>query len=176
MVRSLFLLVSLISLLTLSAPVSAQDYILSKGDKLSIVVFDNVDLSGEFEIDASGRINYPLVGPFAAAGKTVAILTEDLTAALDKDYLVNPQLTIEVLSYKPIFLMGQVSAPGSYPYSNGMVVREAVATAGGYTRRADPNDIVIIRQNAEGSTVEIEADENTAVMPGDTIEVFRRLF
>ena len=99
----------------------------------------------------------------------------DITTALDRDYIVNPKVSIEVLNYRPFYILGQVASPGSYPYVTGMDVRQAVAIAGGFTPRARTSTVTVIRQSAQGA-VKIEATPDVPVLPGDTIEIQRRLF
>lgn len=176
MVRRAFLALLMLCAGTLVSAVSAQQaaYRLAPGDELSIKVFDNEDISGNFQVDAGGNIAFPLLGQVKAAGKTVTELTNDLTVALDRDYLVNPKVSVEVLTFRPIFVIGQVNAPGSYPYTAGMTVRQAVALAGGYTRRASTSSMTVIRQDPSGGTVTVEVYEDTQILPGDTIEIDRR--
>jgi polysaccharide export outer membrane protein len=172
---------SLLALLLLCASAvfslgSAQPdgYRLAPGDELSINVFDNDDISGDYQVDGGGTISFPLLGKVQAAGRTVEQLTTELTAALDKDYLVSPKVSVEVLNFRPIFVIGQVNAPGSYPFSSGMTVRHAVALAGGYTRRASTSSMTVIRQDTSGATIEVEVYEDTQILPGDTVEIDRR--
>jgi polysaccharide export outer membrane protein len=150
-------------------------YRISPGDKLNIIVFGQEDVSGEFQVDGTGNITMPLLGQMAAAGRSVTQLQSEITAALDKDYIVNPRVSIEVLNYRPFYILGQVNSPGSYPYVSGLDVRQAIAIAGGFTRRARTSLVTVIRETANGS-VEIEAKPDAPVLPGDTIEVDRRLF
>jgi protein involved in polysaccharide export with SLBB domain len=150
-------------------------YRISAGDKLNIVVFGQEDVSGDFQVDGGGNITMPLLGQVAAAGRTVTQLQSEITTALDKDYIVNPRVSIEVLNYRPFYILGQVNSPGSYPYVSGMDVRQAIAIAGGFTRRARTSSVTVIRQTAKGS-VEIDAKPDAPILPGDTIEVERRLF
>jgi len=150
------------------------NYRLAPGDELSINVFDNEDISGDYQVDAGGAISFPLLGKVPAAGRTVEQLAGEITAALDRDYLVNPRVSVEVLSFRPIFVIGQVNAPGSFPYSAGMTVRHAVALAGGYTRRASTSSMTVIRQDTSGATIEVEVYEDTQILPGDTVEIDRR--
>lgn len=170
------------------APAGAQDqnaaaageatdtqYRISPGDKLNIVVFGQEDVSGEFQVDGAGNITMPLLGQVVAAGRSVTQLQSEITLALDKDYIVNPRVSIEVLNYRPFYILGQVNAPGSYPFVSGMDVRQAIAIAGGFTRRARTSSVTVIRESAEG-TVEIDAKPDAPILPGDTIEVERRLF
>lgn len=151
------------------------EYRLGPGDRLSIMVFGQSDLSGEFVVDGLGRISFPLLGQIDAKDKTVDELQQDVTERLAADYLVDPRVGVEVLNYRPFFIYGQVNKPGSYPYMSGLTVRQAVALAGGYTRRAREDPVMITRQSAE-RVEELEAELDEAVLPGDTIEVDRRLF
>ena len=157
-------------------PAAAENavYRMAPGDELKINVFDNPDISGEYQVDAAGNISFPLVGQVRAAGLTVDELKTDLTARLNRDYLVDPKLSVEVLNFRPIFVIGQVNAPGSYPYSSGMTVRQAVALAGGYTRRASTSSMTVIRSDGTGGMIEVELEEDSPVLPGDTIEIDRR--
>lgn len=154
---------------------TVSTYRLSPGDILRIQVFDHPDVSGQYEIDASGSITFPLLGRVSAKGQSVTELKTELAAALDRDYLVDPRVSVEVLNFRPFFILGQVNKPGSYPFRNGLDVRQAVALAGGYTRRARSSSMTILR-TIENQRREIEATEDTPVLPGDTIEINRRFF
>jgi polysaccharide export outer membrane protein len=160
---------------TAAGTTTDSQYRLSAGDKLNIIVFGQEDVSGEFQIDGGGNITMPLLGQVAAANRTVTQLQTEITAALDKDYIVNPRVSIEVLNYRPFYILGQVNTPGSYPYVSGMDVRQAIAIAGGFTRRARTSTVKVIRETQSG-TVEIDAKPDAPILPGDTIEVDRRLF
>lgn len=152
-----------------------NEYRVGPGDKLNITVFGHDDLSGEFLVDGSGRLSMPLLGQVDASHKTIAELQRHITVALDRDFIINPRVSIEVVNYRPFFILGQVNRPGSYSYIEGMNVRMAVALAGGYTRRAREEPVIIMRGQEDDET-RIEADLETPVLPGDTIEVERRLF
>jgi len=149
-------------------------YRLGTGDRLRITVFGEEDLSGEFEVDDTGSIALPLVGEVTAAKKTPRELERDVAAALADGYLVSPRVSIEVLNYRPFFILGEVKDPGKYPYVNGMTVLNAVAVAGGYTYRARKDQMVVVRGGENGQ--EIQAQESTPVLPGDIIRVPERLF
>ncbi len=172
--RNALLLVLFVAWASGPAAADSAAYRLAAGDELKIKVFDNADISGEYQVDAAGNISFPLVGQVRAAGLTVDELKRDLTTQLDRDYLVDPKVSVEVLNFRPIFVIGQVNAPGSYPYSSGMTVRQAVALAGGYTRRASTSSMNVIRQDGSGGSVEIELSEDSPLLPGDTIEIERR--
>ena len=117
----------------------------------------------------------PLVGEIPALGLTPRQLEDKIEAQLQEEgYLVSPQVSIEVLNYRPFYIIGEVNNPGSYPYVNGMTVVNAVALAGGYTYRADQDDITITRGGSNGTSV--AATPVTQVLPGDIIEVPERWF
>ena len=148
---------------------------MATGDTVRVTVYGHEDLSGEFEVDGAGRISLPLIRDVVAAGRSLQELEEIITAELSPDYLKQPRVSAEVLNYRPFYIIGEVGEPGSYPYVNGMTVINAVAVAGGFTYRARKSRIRIVRKSGEG-TVELEASNDTAVMPGDVIEVPERLF
>ncbi|MHA1567804.1 MAG: polysaccharide biosynthesis/export family protein, partial [Alphaproteobacteria bacterium] len=150
-------------------------YRLAPGDRLRIATFGHPDVSGEFAVDAAGFIVFPLLGQVSAAGKDVDALTQEMTAELDRRFIVDPSLSIDVLNFRPFFILGQVNRPDSYPYRSGLTVRQAVALAGGFTRRAKTGVVTIVRQGDEGPQ-EFRASIDTGLLPGDTVEVSRRLF
>jgi polysaccharide export outer membrane protein len=150
-------------------------YKLGPGDALRVTVFRHEDLSGEFSLDGEGYFAMPLVGEILGGGRTARQLeTEVETALKSGGYLVDPQVSIEVLNYRPFYIIGEVNNPGSFEYVNGMTVINAVALAGGFTYRADQDDIVISRGGSSGP--ELEAAPDTKVLPGDIIEVQERFF
>ena len=152
-----------------------QEYRMGPGDKLNVTVFGHPDLSGEVVIDGTGRISMPLIGQVDANDRTITELQANITVALDKDYIINPRVTVEVVNYRPFFILGQVSKPGSYAYIEGMTVRMAVALAGGYTRRGRVDPVMIIRANDPEQTRQ-EVSPAALVLPGDMIEVERRIY
>ena len=150
-------------------------YKLGAGDRLKINVFGEESLSGEFEIDGQGVVALPLLGNIKAGGNDVRQLEIDMVAKLKDGYLVNPRVSVEVLNFRPFFILGEVRSPGSYPYVNGLKVLNAVALSGGYTYRAR-TDRVLIRHGGEPKEKEFEAGEDSRVMPGDVIMVTERFF
>jgi protein involved in polysaccharide export with SLBB domain len=156
-------------------PVGSPDYHLGPGDKVKITVFNNPDVSGEAVLDSSGDIALPLLGQVPALNLTVTELQSKITDLLNRQYLVDPKISVEVLNYRPFFILGEVGRPGSYPYIAGVTVRQAVAIGGGYTRRARSSSVSIVRQTPMGEE-RIEGSSDTLVLPGDTVEVGRRLF
>ena len=158
-----------------SAAGGVAGYRFGPGDELRITVFRHEDLSGEFALDGEGFFALPLVGEILAGGLTARQLENEVETRLKAGgYLVDPQVSIEVLNYRPFYIIGEVNNPGSYQYVNGMNVINAVALAGGFTYRADQDDIIISRGGAGGD--EIAADLTTEVLPGDIVEVTERFF
>lgn len=155
----------------------ATAYKLGPGDKLKVTVFGQADLSGEFEVDGQGNLSIPLVGQLQAGGLTVAQFHEKLSTVLDRDFLVNPRVSVDVVNYRPFYILGEVNRPGRYDYVNGLTVRQAVAIAGGFTRRARTSDVVLVRDGLEADGSDFDyLDLEDLVLPGDTLEVERRLF
>src|SRR5271156_5937984 len=157
-----------------AAPGKVSDYVLGAGDKLRITTFGEDDLSGEFQVSSTGIISMPLIGEVKAAGLTVSQVQSTITNKLADGYMKSPHVSLEVLNYRPFFIVGEVMKPGSYNYVNGMSVINAVAMAGGYTYRADKDDIKIKHGGNEGK--EEKVDESTTVVPGDVITVPERFF
>jgi polysaccharide export outer membrane protein len=152
-----------------------HSYRLGPGDALRVTVFRHEDLSGEFTLDGDGYFAMPLVGEILGGGRSARQLENEIEVALKSGgYLVEPQVSIQVLNYRPFYIIGEVNNPGSFEYVNGMTVINAVALAGGFTYRADQDDIVISRGGSSGP--ELEAAPDTEVLPGDIIEVQERFF
>ena len=150
-------------------------YKLGPGDALRVTVFRHLDLSGEFRLDGEGNFAMPLVGEIRGGGRTARQVENEVELALKSGgYLIDPQVSIEVLNYRPFYIIGEVNNPGSFEYVNGMTVINAVALAGGFTYRADQDDIVISRGGSSGP--EVAAAPDTQVLPGDIIEVQERFF
>lgn len=150
-------------------------YRLGPGDRITIAVFGHPDLSGEFEIDGNGLIAYPLIGQVKAGDQTVEELQAIIADDLNRQFVVDPRVAIEVMNFRPFFILGQVNAPGSYPYISGLNVRQAVAIAGGFSRRARQDEVIIVRRDGSNEK-RYRATPNAPVLPGDTIEAIRRLF
>lgn len=160
----------------IQAPIkNASDFVLSSGDQLRITVFGDEDLSGEYDIDARGTITMPLIGDVQAASMSVSQIGDYIIAQLSKGFIVDPKVSIEVVSLRPFYILGEVNAPGNYPTVPEMDVFKAIATAGGLTPRAVKNRYIIYRGFAE-NRLEIEADDQTPVLPGDSIKVKERFF
>jgi polysaccharide export outer membrane protein len=161
----------------LSARAGAEEaeYRLGAGDQVRVTVFGQQDLSGEFTVDGGGVVSLPLIGNVPAGGATVRELSTRIADKLQPDYLRNPRVNVEVLNYRPFYIIGEVNKPGSYPFVNGMTVINAVALAGGYTYRARANEVMVTRSN-DPERKKQRAQHDTVVMPGDVIEVPERFF
>lgn len=170
-------ILALVCALMLSlAPQSASaqtDYTLSGNDRLKVTVFGEDDLSGEFDLDGAGVLSFPLIGAVEASGLTARGLEQRIADRLRGDYLINPQVSVEVLNYRPFYIYGEVNSPGSYPYRAGLTVINAVALASGFTFRADEDDIEITR-GENGTPAKV--NPGTVVQPGDVIRVKERFF
>lgn len=154
---------------------AADAYVLGSGDRLRVTVFNNQDMSGEVEVDAAGKVTLPLIQDVPAAGKTVADLEDVIRKKLTPEYLINPRVSVEVLNYRPFYIIGEVQKPGSYPYVAGMTVVNAIALAGGYTYRAKQDKVMIVRSN-DPEKKPHQAERGDVVLPGDVIEVTERFF
>ena len=157
-----------------AAPVAVTHdaaYHLDAGDKLRVVVFGQEGLTNTYAIDAGGSITMPLIGAVAARGKTPAGLAADISARLRNGYIREPSVAVEVESYRPFFILGEVAAPGQYPYVPNMSVESAVAIAGGFSPRAK-RDSVTLTHNASRGIVPL----GTPLGPGDTVLVGERWF
>ena len=154
-------------------PITAR-VTLAAGDQLRVTIFGEDDLSGEFEVDAAGHLSLPLVGRVAAAGASADQLGAFIaTTLLLAGYMKHPRVSVEILSLRPIFIMGEVNRPGSYPYSTGLTVLKAIALAGGFTYRAKKKILFVTRDPEQG---EQEIRVGNLVLPGDTIRVKERWF
>jgi polysaccharide export outer membrane protein len=152
----------------------AAEYRLGSGDKLKLQVYGEDDLSGEFDISGVGALSLPLLGQTQVEGLTVPELEALLTERL-RTYVRSPRVAVQVLNYRPFYIQGEVIKGGEYPYSNGLLVRDAVAKAGGYTYRAS-TDYVYIRHARETAERKYSLDDTVHVLPGDNIRVPERFF
>jgi protein involved in polysaccharide export with SLBB domain len=152
-----------------------ENYRLGTGDKMKITVYDEPDLTGEFLVDGSGEVQFPLIGQIQASGLTVHEFVSSLASTLAAKYLRDPKVSIEIENYRPFYIMGEVNKPGEYPFESGLNVLNAVALAGGYTYRADHGDIYIRRY---GSSAEKEEGftADTKIYPGDVVRIPERIF
>ena len=157
-------------------PLSGHEYRLGPGDTLRIITYGEDPLTGEFRVNDQGAIALPLAGTIRAAGRTPHELEDAVAAALKKgDMLRKPSVSVEVATYRPIYVLGEVNKPGQYPYQPGMTVVSAAAVAGGFTYRAVEDYASVVRM-VDGDSVEGKASRRALVQPGDVITVFERKF
>lgn len=151
-------------------------YRLGPGDKLRITVFNEPNLSGEYEVGSEGTIGLPLLGEMIVGGYTLREVEYGLTLAYKDGYLVDPRISIEVLNYRPFYILGEVSKPGSYPYEAQLTVLKAIVLAGGFTERANKDKVVVTRIDNSGQAQSYLAENNTVLLPGDIVEIAERFF
>jgi polysaccharide export outer membrane protein len=160
-----------------AAPVMLHDpaYRLDAGDRLRIVVYGQEGLTNSYSVDAAGVVTLPLIGSVPARGCTPAELAAAITSRLQNGFIREPYVAVEIEAYRPFFILGEVAAPGQYPYVPNMTAEAAVAIAGGFTPRAKRNVVFITRTNHIGQT-RIVASPNAPLSPGDTVTVGERWF
>lgn len=150
-------------------------YVLGTGDEVRVVVFGEENLSGEFVVDGTGRISMPLIGQISARDLSIPQFEAQIEARLREGYLKDPQVSAEVMNYRPYYILGEVRSSGTYPYSDGLTVLNAVATAGGFSYRANTKKVFIKRQGAANEE-EFPLTATIPVQPGDTIRIAERFF
>lgn len=153
-----------------------QDYALAAGDKLKVTVFDEPNLTGEYQVGAGGDLALPLIDAIGAEGRSAEELAAEIASKLaEGGYVLEPRVAVEVLQYRPIYVLGEVGRPGEYPYSNELTFLQAVAKAGGFTPRADKGSVVLQRAGAAERLVEL-GPAPLMVAPGDTVIVREAFF
>jgi polysaccharide biosynthesis/export protein len=150
-------------------------YRLDAGDRLRVVVYGQEGLTNTYAIDAGGSITMPLIGSVPARGRTPAGLASEITAKLRNGYIREPSVAVEIEAYRPFFILGEVAAPGQYPYVPNMSVESAVAIAGGFTPRARRDSVTLTHTDPSGP-MRIVVPLGTALSPGDTVLVGERWF
>ena len=150
-------------------------YRLDAGDRLRIVIYGQEGLTNTYAIDAGGSITMPLIGAVRARGLTPAGLAAEITGKLRNGYIREPSVAVEIEAYRPFFILGEVAAPGQYPYVPNMSVESAVAIAGGFSPRAKRDRVTLTHTDAGGS-VRAVVPLGTPISPGDTVFVGERWF
>jgi len=161
-----------------AAPMPAAydtSYKLDAGDKLRVVVYGQEGLTNSYAIDAGGAITMPLIGSVPARGRTPAALASEISAKLRNGFIREPSVAVEIESYRPFFILGEVAAPGQYPYVPNMSVESAVAIAGGFSPRALRDRVTLTHTDHSGS-MRVVVPLGTALSPGDTVLVGERWF
>ncbi len=144
---------------------------LAPGDSISLLVFGEPDLSAQnVRVPQSGRVSFPLIGSVAVLGKTTSEVEQDVAALLSQGYVRNPRLSVSIFSYRPIFIRGEVSSTGDYPYTEGLTIAKAIAIAGGTKESASENGVSITRDGvvvAQGLSI----NSQTLIASGDIVSV-----
>lgn len=151
-------------------------YALGSGDRLRITVFGQPELTGEYHIDGANTLSFPLIGRLQAGGMTAPKLEQLIAQRLNQGFLKEANVSVEVLSYRPFYILGEVKTPGAYPYISGMSVLNAVALAGGFTYRAKESSFYVMRNGQNGGKSKMDASQETPILPGDIIQVRERWF
>jgi len=156
-------------------PTGYEPYILDTGDRLRVFVYGQPNLSRLYMVDQVGNIAIPLIGSVRARGRTTVDLERSIASKLGREFVKDPQVTVDVAQNRPFFILGEVRLPGQYPFVSGMTIEQAVAIGGGYTERASKRSYRITRKL--GALVDqIEAPSDYTLCPGDTVFVYERFF
>ncbi len=153
----------------------SEPYRLDAGDALRVTVFGQDDLSNTYSVDKAGNIAFPLVGSIAARGSTPKQMEGRIARGLKNGFLRNPDVSVEIATYRPFFILGEVGTSGQYVYVPGMTVQNAIAIAGGFSARADQRDVDITRV-INGEVITGRVPISDPILPSDTIAVRERLF
>jgi polysaccharide export outer membrane protein len=151
-------------------------YTLGIGDQIRMITVGDDQLTGDFGVNDAGDISLPLLGRVHAAGLTTAQLERRIEEGLKQQQLFRePSVAVEVLTYRPIFILGEVNKPGQYPYQPGMTLLTAVSVAGGFTFRAVTDYASVVRSDGEHA-VEGRVGRQSFIQPGDVITIYERVF
>lgn len=155
--------------------VATYVYRIGPGDRLKVLTYGEDKLSGEFTVNSKGELAIPLLSPVPAAGKTLDELRTLVAQQLSVELLRNPRVTVEVINYRPVYILGEVNRAGEYTYSERMTVFALVAKAGGFSYRADQK-YAYIRHDNEAAEIAYELTSGTVIRPGDTVRIGERYF
>lgn len=152
-----------------------EPYMLASGDRLRVNVFGQQNLSNTYAIEPDGAIAMPLVGRMKVDGKTSDQVRAGIEAKLKAGFLRDPNVSVEIESYRPFFILGEVVQAGQYPYVAGMTAQNAVAIANGFSPRAVRDRVELTRRTGD-RVFKAEVPLTYPVRPGDTITVQERWF
>ncbi len=145
---------------------------IAPGDKVRVTVQDLDAVSGEYIVDETGTISFPLVRQIKVAGLSYAEMENAITERLvSADVLKTPNVAVQPLELRPIYIMGEVRQPGEYAYRQGLTVFAAISMAGGYTYRANTGQVAITRMVGERQITGV-ASEDSMILPGDRIRIY----
>lgn len=154
----------------------AEGYLLEPGNRIRVTVFGEDGLTGEYSVDPVGNVSFPLIGNVPGAGVTSAALAVRVQETLRaKGLMRDPRVNVEVVTFRPFYVLGEVRQPGEFPYTTGMTVLGGVARAGGYDYRAREGEVILVRV-VNGERHQYRATELTPLLPGDIVRVLERKF
>lgn len=160
-----------------SVAMADNEYKLAPGDKIHVIIFGEETLTGDYVITSGGNLSFPLVGNLKATDKTVEGLQAALAKALGDGFLNNPRVSMQVVSFRPFYILGEVSRPGEYPVSTGLTLQQAVASAGGFTYRANTKRAFLKRATeANERLMNLRDSSPIIIRAGDTIRIAERHF
>ncbi len=160
--------------------VTAQDeiqhneYRISSGDAIDIKVYGESELSlANIPIPSNGVINYPFLGKIKAKGYTEIELASIIATQLTQGFLLDPQVTVIITSYRPIYIGGAIKSPGQKSYFVTMDAEKLIEVSGGFATDADRESITLLRESATGDPVEQKIQLDFKVQPGDILTIGR---
>ena len=165
--------------LPLLPPVQDPGYALGPSDQIRVITYNEPQLTNTFTVGDNGSIAFPLIGTVQVAGMTADDTASTLSKSLvDKKLLRDPSVSVQIIQYRPIFVLGEVNHPGQYPYQPGMTMLSGVALAGGFTYRAVTSYAGDVRNQGQqaGHAVEGKIGRATPLQPGDVVTIFERYF
>lgn len=184
MLRYVLLLVFIFSLPSPKA--HAQEYVVNGGDILTISVWGEEDMDQELTVNENGDISFPLIGKVKVEGLTLQRVDEEITGLLQKDYFVNPDVTVS-MAILQFFITGEVKSPGAYPILGNITPLQAVTLAGGFTDFSSHTVKIIRKEEDRVRTIKVNVDkidsggggevgEGLIIRPNDVIIIPRSFF
>lgn len=159
-----------------SAATSLSAYKLGPGDRLRITVFGETTLTGEYQVTDDGSVAFPLIGNVPSAHAPLTALRDAIQTRLAAGYVKDPRVSVEVITYRPYYILGEVNKPGQYPFVVGLRLDQAVAAAGGFTYRANTGKVFLRRADDTGEKTVDLRHLSVTIMPGDTLRIGERYF
>ena len=156
---------------------SSNSFQLGVADQVRIITYGEEQLSGTFRVGDDGTVAVPLLGDVKAQGLTTRRLADRVAAELKgRNLLREPSVSVEILSYRPVFVLGEVAKPGEYPYQPGMTLLTLVTVAGGFTYRAVEDYASVVRTEDGQEAVKGRLLPEAFLKPGDVVKVYDRVF
>ena len=172
-----FFCLALFSLLALPFSASADSYTVGYGDVLRITVYDHPDLETKVNVNDTGHILMPLLGPVAVKGKTIGEISDLLATKLADGYIVAPQINVFIEAYgSKCYVTGEVVKPDAYVISDDTTVIKAITLAGGFNGKAAKGGVTIIRKIGDKETIMKDVPLDTFVQKNDVVVVLESFF